>query len=481
MNPTSSQLPLDRFASLNIMVVGDVMLDRYVEGHVERISPEAPIPVMKHGREWASPGGAAHVAACLTALGCRVFLGGVVGDDLEAVTLRHALVQCGVTELAFLMSPIATTTKTRYLAGQRQQLLRVDRESDPSSIGQSATALFERIRTAIPDCDAVVLADYDKGTLTPELIANVIAEARRLGKPVIVDPKKRDFGVYGGASVLTPNGHEVERALGRTLRTDAEYEDAAASLRNTCELDAMLITRGPLGMTGFDANGGFRVPARVREVADVTGAGDTVVAVLAAAVAAGASVRDGCAWASVAAGIAVSHPGTYLVTAGQLRAALAGHSGKIVDWAAARTTLERERARGRRIVFTNGCFDVLHAGHLHSLNEARSLGDVLVVGLNGDDSVRSLKGPSRPIVPQDQRALLLAGLECVDLVATFDEATPDALIRHLAPDVLAKGADHDAATIVGADFVIARGGTVHVLSRIEGLSTTAIVAKVQGG
>lgn len=480
MENSVSEFPSDRVSSLRIMVVGDVMLDEYVQGSVERISPEAPVPVMKRSREWASPGGAAHVAACLAGLGCQVVLGGIVGDDREALKLREVLTERGVSDILFMTDPAApTTVKTRFLAGNRQQLFRVDRESSANA-ATPIESLAERMCGEIASCAAVVLADYEKGALPPAVLSRLIGEARRQGKPVIVDPKKADFQAYRGASVLTPNVLEAERALGRLLPTDDAIEQAAAEVRRACTLETMLVTRGPLGMTGVDAAGVFHVQARVREVADVTGAGDTVVAVLAVALALGINIRVASEWASVAAGIAVSHPGTYIVSGEELRGALTGHPRKIGSWNTARAAIERERSRGRRIVFTNGCFDVLHAGHLHSLREARSFGDVLVVGLNSDISVRGLKGPSRPIIPQDQRALLLAGLECVDLVVVFDDLTPEAVIRHLAPDVLAKGADHDPATIVGGDFVRSRGGVVRSLSRIEGLSTTSIVERMQG-
>jgi D-beta-D-heptose 7-phosphate kinase/D-beta-D-heptose 1-phosphate adenosyltransferase len=475
-------IPLERFQALRILVVGDVMLDQYVQGSVERISPEAPVAVVRFGREWASPGGAGHVAACLAALGCRVILGGIVGDDREATLLREALASRDVHEDRLqTAADCRTTTKTRVLAGHAQQLIRIDREADRESAAAQSPALFEHVREAAATCDALVLSDYDKGALTPATIEKLILEARRQRKPVIVDPKKADFSVYKGASVLAPNLLETERALGRPLQVDGEIAEAAATLRADCAIDAILITRGPRGMTGADDAGAFHIPARVREVADVTGAGDTVTALLGAALAAGVNVRMAAEWASVAAGIAVGHPGTYVVAGDELREALAGPPRKVVDWQTAAAAVARARRRGGRIVFTNGCFDLLHVGHLHSLREARSLGDFLVVGLNSDAAVRGLKGPSRPAIPEEQRASLLAGLECVDLVVVFDEATPEALIRHLRPDVLAKGAVHDPASIPGSEFVRSQGGTVHSLSMIAGLSTSAIVKKIQVG
>jgi D-beta-D-heptose 7-phosphate kinase/D-beta-D-heptose 1-phosphate adenosyltransferase len=407
-------------------------------------------------------------------------LGGIVGDDREASVLRDALVARGVRDVVFETSRACRTTiKTRILAGNGQQLLRIDRESDREALTAPSASLLERVRSTVAACNALILADYDKGALTHDVIAELIAEAVRQGKPVIVDPKKTDFLVYKGATILTPNVYETERALGRPLVSDGEIVAVATQLRADCALGVMLVTRGPKGMTGVDETGAFHIPARVREVADVAGAGDTVVAVLGAALALRVNVRVAAEWASVAAGIAVGHAGTYVVAAEELRTALAGRLEKVVDWETAKSIVERTRKIGRRIVFTNGCFDLLHAGHLHSLREARSLGGFLVVGLNSDMGVRSLKGPSRPIVSEQQRAALLAGFECVDLVVLFDEPTPESLIRQLVPDVLAKGSEYDVASIAGGDFVRSQGGSVHRLTMVEGLSTSVLLKKLK--
>jgi D-beta-D-heptose 7-phosphate kinase/D-beta-D-heptose 1-phosphate adenosyltransferase len=472
--------PLVAFDGLPILVVGDVMLDCYVRGAVSRVSPEAPVPVVAIEQEWSRPGGAGHVAASLAGLGCCVTVVGAVGPDPAAADLREALAVAGVATPDLVTVPGSrTVTKTRILANGYHQLVRFDR--DPLS-DVWAGAADQILGTALPriaECSAIVLADYNKGTLSPRVITALIAEGKKRGPPVIIDPKKRDFSIYRDAGVVTPNTLEAEAATGRHLHSDDEFAQAASGLRKDLGLAAMLITRGAHGMTGADADGVFHLAAHVREVADVTGAGDTVVAVLAAALAGGVPFREACGLASLAAGIAVSQPGAYVVRREELRAAAGVGSHKIVSWETARQQSALRRERGQRVVFTNGCFDILHAGHLQSLQQARNLGDALFVGINTDASVREIKGPDRPILTQEHRASLLAGLACVDFVVLFDEATPEKLIHTVVPDVLVKGGDYDPKTIVGADFVRARGGQVVALPLLEGFSTTRIVERVK--
>lgn len=464
-----------------ILILGDVMLDRHIHGHVRRISPEAPVPVVAWIREDHSPGGAGNVAASVAALGSPVTLAGLVGPDAEADDLRASLRGRGVHRLILHTGPgIATVTKTRILSDAHHQLLRLDRDGDRNAYAAAAPTLLGEVLPRIESHQAVVLADYEKGGITPTVVRAVIDRCRTLGRPCVIDPKKTDFSVYAGATVLTPNLLEAERALGRSISGDDEAARAADDLRTALSLDAMLITRGPEGMTLSTAEGISHVPARTRAVADVTGAGDTVVSVLAAALGSGWTLADACKLASVAAGIAVSNPGTYVVQANELETAWHGLSPKILTWEAARRRLETARRRGQKIVFTNGCFDILHAGHLASLEACRQLGDLLVVGLNSNASVRGLKGESRPVISQENRASLLAGLACVDMVVIFDEPTPDALIRCLDPDVLAKGGDYTIDQIAGADFVQARGGQVITLPLVPGLSTTGILARRDG-
>jgi len=464
-----------------VLVVGDVMLDRHVHGHVRRISPEAPVPVVGLLGEVCTPGGAGNVAAGLAGLGCRATLAGLVGPDDEGARLRESLAAKGVDRLELVEGPgLATVSKTRILSEAHQQLLRLDRDGDRSAFAAREADLLARVLPLVPEHSSVVLADYEKGAITPGVARAVIAACRRHGVPCVVDPKKADFAPYAGATIVTPNLLEAERTVGRPLPDDEEAGRAAEELRRALNLDAMLVTRGPQGMTLASEGGVRHVAAVTRDVSDVTGAGDTVVAVLAACLGDGWGLADACRLANTAAGIAVSRPGTYVVQAGELQAAWGGLSPKVLGREAAARVLAEARRRGRRIVFTNGCFDILHAGHLACLEGARRLGDLLVVGLNSDASVRGLKGPSRPVINQDNRAGLLAGLACVDVVVVFDEPTPVALIERLEPDVLVKGGDYALDQIAGADLVLARGGRVVAIPMVPGLSTTAILDRKAG-
>ncbi len=464
-----------------VLVVGDVMLDRHVHGRVRRISPEAPVPVVSLMGEVHTPGGAGNVAAGLAGLGCAATLAGLVGADAEGALLREALAAKGVDRLALLERPeLSTVSKTRILSDSHQQLLRLDRDGDRARFLDFEDELLSGVLPLIDGQSAVVLADYEKGVVTPRVAREVIARCRRLDIPCVVDPKKTDFAVYAGATIITPNLMEAERAVGRPLTGDDETADAAGQLLEQLETDALLITRGPEGMTLALPGGTHHIPSQTRGVADVTGAGDTVVAALAACLGVNWAIVDACRLANVAAGIAVGHPGTYVVSAEELAAAWSGLSPKILDRRAAQKRLDETRRRGGKIVFTNGCFDILHAGHLACLEGAKRLGDLLVVGLNSDASVRGLKGASRPVINQDNRASLLAGLACVDLVVPFDEPTPESLIELLEPDVLVKGGDYTIDQIAGADLVTRRGGRVIALPLVPGLSTTAILDRRAG-
>jgi D-beta-D-heptose 7-phosphate kinase/D-beta-D-heptose 1-phosphate adenosyltransferase len=466
------------FEGIPVLVCGDVMLDRHVHGQVRRISPEAPVPVVSLLREECAPGGAGHVAASMAGLGCRVTLAGLIGDDPEGLQLRRALAGKGVARVVTAgPAGLTTVTKTRILSESHQQMLRLDRDGRRDAFAAAAPDLLARVLPRLGRFRAVVLSDYDKGVVTPDLASALIRRCRERGVPCVVDPKRPDLSAFAGATVLAPNLPEAERAIGQPLEGDQAIGEAAAAVRDRLGLDAMLITRGADGMTLAAAGPPVQIPAQARAVADVTGAGDTVVATLAACIAAGWPMADACRLASVAAGIAVSHPGTYVVRASELEPAWRGDSTKVLDRASARHRVDDARRAGRQVVFTNGCFDVLHAGHLSSLERARALGDLLVVGLNSDASVRRLKGESRPVNTQRDRAALLAGLSCVDLVVVFDEPTPERLIQTLEPDVLVKGGDYTVETIAGADFVLARGGRVVTLPLVPGLSTTAILAR----
>jgi D-beta-D-heptose 7-phosphate kinase/D-beta-D-heptose 1-phosphate adenosyltransferase len=461
-----------------VLVLGDVMRDRHIHGQVKRISPEAPVPVVNLEREDHSPGGAGNVAATLASLGCDVTLAGLIGTDEEGTQLRESLRSKGVRRLSLVERPeLETICKTRILSETHQQLIRLDRDGEREDYARLEEDLLDQAMPLVECQGAVVLADYEKGAITPGVSREVIRRCRERGIPCIVDPKKADFGAYCRATIVTPNLMEAERAIGRTLLDDEAVTQAADELRNVLGLAALLITRGPEGMSLSTGDGVQHIPAQTRDVADVTGAGDTVVAVLAACLGSGWPISDACKIANVAAGIAVGHPGTYVVHGEELETAWNGLPPKILGWETSRRRLNEVRRRGRKVVFTNGCFDILHAGHLSSLEGAKKLGDFLVVGLNSDASVRDLEGDSRPVISQRNRASLLAGLACVDLVVLFDEPTPEALIKVLEPDILVKGGDYAIDQIAGADYVRGRGGRVVTLPLVPGLSTTAILNK----
>jgi D-beta-D-heptose 7-phosphate kinase/D-beta-D-heptose 1-phosphate adenosyltransferase len=462
--------------SANALVVGDVMLDRYLDGSVHRISPEAPVPVVALTREWTRSGGAGNVAASLAGLGCRVTILGLTGDDREAELLRHSLAQASVDPSEILSHrTLRTITKTRVVSQGQHQLIRLDQDGDRAAFEEASRLLEARAIEMVSRHDVVVLSDYGKGVLSTALLRHVIESARRRGIPCLVDPKRTDFRAYAGATLLTPNLQEASRSVGQPLEGDADIGKACLRLREELALDHMLITRGAEGMSLATGSGVEHFPAEVREVADVTGAGDTVVAVLAARLGVGQSIQESCRAASVGAGIAVSHAGCYVVKQDELDRALQGISPKIRMPEDARAWASEQRRGHKKIVFTNGCFDILHAGHLYSLEQARKMGDLLVVGLNSDNSVRANKGPTRPVVDQKHRARLLAGLACVDLVVVFDEPTPERLIRMVGPDVLVKGGDYTLDQVVGAEFVLGRGGKVTTIPLVPGLSTTQIL------
>jgi D-beta-D-heptose 7-phosphate kinase/D-beta-D-heptose 1-phosphate adenosyltransferase len=468
------------FGGVQALVVGDAMLDRYILGSVRRVSPEAPVPVVSLQREWDCPGGAANVAASVAALGARVTFAGLLGRDEYGARLRRCLAEFGYLQLRLLEPPgLTTIAKTRILAADQHQLLRLDADGHKAAFEQAAEELAASLVPAVRGHQVMCLADYDKGTLAPGLLRTLIEEARRCGVPCLIDPKKADFAVYAGATVLTPNVFETERALARPLGSDSAVAEAAAELRDRLGLDYMLITRGAEGMTLAGPGGAEHLPAQVRAVADVTGAGDTVVAALACCLARGWDMATACRLAGVAAGVAVSKPGVYVVRAAELGRAWQGGSTKVLDWDTARDRLAEARRRGRKAVFTNGCFDILHSGHLHCLEQSRRLGDLLVVGLNSDASVKLNKGPTRPVIDETHRAAMLAGLACVDLVVLFEDLTPERLIRHLEPDVLVKGGDYDPATMAGADFVRSKGGAVVTVPLLEEFSTTSILEKLK--
>lgn len=474
------KLEMPRFDQACVLVLGDIMLDRYWEGGTSRISPEAPVPVVKVEQIKDRPGGAGNVALNIAALGAGARLGGFTGDDEMADSLQDMLVGAGVDCAFTRVAGSPTITKLRIIS-RNQQLIRLDFEEAALSV--SGEPLADSVAAKLAGCDALVLSDYAKGALDDP--APLIDAARAAGVPVLVDPKGTDFSRYRGATLLTPNLHEFEEVVG-TCNSEAELVSRGERLMLELELDALLVTRGEHGMTLLrPGEQELHLPARAREVFDVTGAGDTVIGTLAAAVAAGASLPQAVGLANIAASIVVGKLGTAAVSAPELRRAVQQEQGSergAVTLEQLQMSVADARSQGERVVFTNGCFDIIHAGHVAYLEEARRLGDRLVVAVNSDESVRRLKGKGRPINPVDRRMAVLAGLEAVDWVVSFDEDTPRALLEVLQPDILVKGGDYGGKEdVVGWEIVEAYGGEVRVLGLVDSVSTTAIVNRIQGG
>jgi len=475
------------FGRKRVLVVGDLMLDAYLWGDVGRISPEAPVPVVRVNRRSATPGGSGNVLLNLVGLGVKAIAAGCVGDDSGGRQLCQLLADAGVsTSDVIALGNRPTTTKTRVLSGHHQ-MIRLDEEgTEPmaeAETGRLAETVAARLATGV---DAVILSDYAKGALTDEVCRSVIAEARRREVPVFVDPKGRSFAKYTGATTLTPNFAEFVAVTGLEHPGEPDFVDAGKRLRAALQLDFLVVTCGDKGIKCFNDAGLVHHPAVAREVYDVSGAGDTVIATLTAALVDGLCLDDALRLANLAAGVVVGKIGTTPIHHGELldavrSAHLSGQSSKVLDAATLARRVAGWRARGQRIVFTNGCFDLLHVGHVTLLARARQEGDRLIVGLNTDRSVRALKGKNRPVVTQDDRAQVLAGLASVDAVVLFDEETPLGLIERLRPEVLVKGGDYDESTIVGAELVRSWNGRVAIIPLIGGRSTTKILAKSRGG
>ncbi|MFO0996846.1 MAG: D-glycero-beta-D-manno-heptose-7-phosphate kinase [Alphaproteobacteria bacterium] len=478
---------VERLADVAVLCVGDVMLDRYVYGSVDRISPEAPIPVLRIEREAAMLGGAGNVVRNLVALGARAAFVSVVGNDPAGREISELIAGIKGVEPYFTVERgRQTTIKTRYVAAG-QQLLRADRETLAAAASTVAEDLRRLAVNAVEDARVVVVSDYGKGIVTPELTAGLIKAGRGAHKPVIVDPKGRDFGRYRGATIMTPNRAELANATGMPVGSDADIIAAARRLITLCMLDWLLVTRGPDGMTLVDREGAaIHLPTEAREVFDVSGAGDTVVAMLAASIAAGASVEDAARLANTAAGIVVGKIGTAVVTAAEVVGALhtqellTGES-KVMSRAGALARVKEWRDQGLKIGFTNGVFDLLHPGHLSLLTQAKAACDRLVIGLNSDASVTRLKGPTRPVQNEAARAAVLASLAATDLVVIFGEDTPLRLIEDIRPDVLVKGSDYALDQVVGAEVVAKYGGRVVLADLMAGHSTTRTIAKLARG
>jgi D-beta-D-heptose 7-phosphate kinase/D-beta-D-heptose 1-phosphate adenosyltransferase len=475
---------VSRMPEARILCVGDLMLDRFVTGTVERVSPEAPIPILAIDGETVMIGGVGNVVRNLVAFGAGAVLVAVIGDDSAGAQLSARLdAMVRVTAQLITVGGRKTTLKTRFVTGG-QQLLRTDEEATGPLDDAVAQALLDRALAALEGCDALVLSDYGKGVLGPMVTSALIAAANNAEKPVIVDPKGRDYTRYRGASLLTPNRNELAQASGMTLDNDAAVVAACTKIIDDCGVRAVLATLGSRGMTLVRDGIADHLAARARAVFDVSGAGDTVAAAMAAGLALGVPALRAARLANIAAGVAVAKTGTAAAHGDEILSAL--HEAEFLTGEAKVATLESARDRaegwrreGRRVGFTNGCFDLLHPGHISLLNQARAQCDRLVVGLNDDESVARLKGPGRPAQGEASRAAVLASLSAVDMVVIFAEETPLAVINALRPDVLVKGADYTLDTVVGAAEVQSWGGAVVLADILDGHSTTRTLRRLR--
>jgi len=480
---------LQRLGRPRVVLVGDFMLDRYVYGDSHRISPEAPVPVLRVLERESRPGGAGSVAVNILALGGEVCCVGVVGQDAAGGELLDMLAVAGAETSALVRLPGRPTIVKQRLVGlaqhrHRQQMLRMDEEPTEPLPREAQATLRGSLRSVLAGCACLAVEDYDKGLLTENSAPAMIQDAAAAGVPVVVDPAPiRDYGRYRGATVVTPNRVEAGLAGGVDITDEDSLRRCAERLLAATGAQAVVITLDKEGAYLARPGGGKRIPARPRSVYDVTGAGDAVLAMLAVAIAGGCELAEAVALANVAGGLEVEHFGVVPISrqevADELRRMVGLRSGKVVSRRRLAEEVARRRQAGETVVFTNGCFDLLHLGHVRYLQQSRELGSCLVVAINSDDSARRLKGPTRPVIGQDERAEMLAALECVDFVTIFDEDTPEALLELLRPDVLTKGGSTGA--IVGHQFVEGYGGKVVKLDLVEGLSTTEIINRILTG
>lgn len=465
------------FFQARVLVIGDLMLDRYWHGATARISPEAPVPVVNIDACEERPGGAANVALNIAALGAQVTLLGMTGADAEAQVLQQTL-QAASIQCDFCVLPhMRTITKLRVISHQ-QQLIRLDFEQNSSDI--NTNELLSKIKTYLNWAQVILLSDYGKGVLKDAQAIVQLARAHNI--PVLVDPKGKDFSKYQQASLITPNLTEFEAVVGR-CDNEAELITRGRQLIQALQIQALLITRGERGMTLLQSTESeLHLPARAREVYDVTGAGDTVIAVIAAALAAKAPLSEAVILSNLAASIVVGKLGTAVVSAPELRRAVQKEQGAergVLTESQLLLAIEDARAQGESIVMTNGCFDILHAGHVTYLEQAKQLGSRLIVAVNSDHSIKKIKGEGRPVNALERRMAVLAGLNAVDWVVAFSEDTPERLLKLIKPDILVKGGDYKLNAVVGADIVKGYGGQVKVLAKVDECSTTAILNKIR--
>ena len=483
----SVKFDFDKFKNTKIAVFGDFMVDEYLRGTVSRISPEAPVPVVHVRTNERRLGGAGNVVFNLCSLGAKPVPICLLGDDNEGDWLIQKLFERGADTKGIMKSAeTVTSIKTRVTA-QNQQLLRYDRETVKQAPKEFEKFLSDNAEKFLNDASAVIVSDYGKGVVTKKTAEIIIRAAKSRNIPVIVDPKGSDYSKYKGASVCTPNMKELQEAVGRTLGTENEISEAGQELCERNGISYILATRSEKGMSLIDGRTGAKkdYPAIAKEVIDVTGAGDTVISVFTLCFALGADFDDCCRIANSAASIVVSKFGAAVASPAELKQVIDGihnngalSESKILSIEQAAKKADELRVEGKKIIFTNGCFDLVHAGHLASFTKAREFGDVLFVGVNSNASIKRIKGDKRPVVSQENRMKLLAALECVDYVVMFEDDTPEELIRKIKPNSLIKGADWENKTVAGGDFVRENGGSVHYIELEKGLSTTNIIEKI---
>lgn len=473
----------NRAKTIKALVIGDLMLDEYLWGKAERISPEAPVQVVEVNREDLRLGGAGNVANNLVALGCTVSVCSVIGGDENGTILRRVFTGKGISSEGVFEDPCRSTSrKTRILAAN-QQIVRIDRETKDPVHREFEEKVIDFLVETQREWDVILVSDYMKGVLTPKILAAVIEIGTSRGIPVVVDPKGADYSKYSGATIITPNRREAEVASHVPINDETSLDSAAETLLAAGKYQALLITRSSEGMSLYLNDGSVtHIPTVAREVYDVTGAGDTVMATLGLGLACGLGFAEAAGIANVAAGIAVGKVGTSTVSPAEIAGSISHEhmdsDVKIKNLDVLASIIEGEKQRGKKVVFTNGCFDLLHVGHVRYLQKARSYGDLLVLGLNSDSSVRRLKGEKRPLIGERERAHILAALDCIDYVVIFDEDTPIRLLEALRPSVLVKGGDYTPETVVGKDLVESYGGRVELVEFVDGKSTTNIIEKI---
>jgi len=469
--------------AIRALVVGDLMLDEYLWGKTERISPEAPVQVVDVMREDLRLGGAGNVVNNLVALGCNVSVCSVIGADDNGSLLMQTFTGMGVDNDGLFEDPDRRTGKKTRVMAAHQQIVRIDRESKEALAPSFEEKIVAWLKENARNFNVLVVSDYLKGVLTPTIIAVIVTLGKELKIPVVVDPKGSDYTKYSGATILTPNKKEAEQASGISIVDEATLNMAATKLLTNLNLSALLITRSEAGMSLFRSDSDpLHIPTVAREVYDVTGAGDTVLAVLSLGLAAGLPLDDSARLANTAAGIVVAKLGTSTLKPAEILDEIGrGHrdsDNKIKNLDVLVEIISAEKSRGKKIVFTNGCFDLLHVGHVKYLQKARSFGDLLILGLNSDASIKRLKGDKRPLIGEEERAHILAALDCIDYVVVFDDDTPLTLIEALQPSILVKGGDYTLDGVVGREAVEAAGGRVELVQFVDGKSTTNIIGKI---